>query len=89
MKYTFYVIVDVMMIFQQVGDCRIQITVFTFGQGYFFIIMDLVIPADWVDETKIFFFGVFQMVQQDISHYNGSGVNKGIPRNSFFYLQLY
>jgi glutaminase len=42
MKYTFYVIVDVMIIFQQVGDCRIQITVFTFGQGNFFIIMNLV-----------------------------------------------
>lgn len=46
MKYTFYVIVDIMMIFQQIGDCRIQITVFTFGQGNFFIIMNLVISAD-------------------------------------------
>lgn len=30
-EYAFYVIVYVMMIFQQIGNCRIQVAVFAFG----------------------------------------------------------
>ena len=62
MENAFDVILYIMMILQQIGDGCVQVTFFTFGYRYFFIVINSIVSTNITDKVEEIFFGVWQML---------------------------
>ena len=58
MENAFDVILYIMMILQQIGDGCVQVTFFTFGYRYFFIVINSIVSTNITDKVEEIFLGV-------------------------------
>ena len=59
-KYPLNIVFYISMIFQHIGNGCIQIAIFTFGSCHTFIILNLVVTAEFSYESEIILFRIIE-----------------------------
>ena len=77
------------MVFEQIYNCCIEIAVFPFGVGDFFVVAEGGIVADFPHQFQKTLSGIRQGGEEYVGDDHGPGIDKGFSRESFFGFKLH